>query len=84
MLSTDVRGGGSTKQRSAISHPTTTTTTSSSSSSSSSSDAVKLIYSAPLTLLKLFRSLALVQTAGCIVGCVAMAWQVLQCCVLAC
>jgi hypothetical protein len=70
-LSSETRSGGFTKHRSAVLH-----TSNSSGGGSSSSSETKLIYRSPLTLIKIFRSLALVQTAGCIIGCSAMLWQV--------
>jgi hypothetical protein len=69
-LSSETRSGGSTKHRSAVLHA------SNSSGGGGSSSETKLIYRSPLTLIKIFRSLALVQTAGCIIGCSAMLWQV--------
>ena len=68
-LSTEARDGGSTKHRSAILHASST-------GSGASGEESKLIYRSPLTLIKIFRSLALVQTTGCMVGCSAMLWQV--------
>jgi hypothetical protein len=76
-FSNDSKGGVSTKQRSAIPRTNSSSCgeTNGSSCGGTSSDS-KLIYRSPLTLIKLFRSLALIQTAGCIVGCSTMLWKV--------
>ena len=68
-IASDARTGGSTKHRSAISHAN-------SSGDFRADGDSKLIYRSPLTLIKIFRSLALVQTAGCIIGCCSMFWLV--------
>ena len=69
-LSLDAKAGGSTKHRSAILHATLAK------GGGAIAGEDKLLYRSPFSLIKVFRSLALIQTAGCVAGCSAMIWQV--------
>jgi hypothetical protein len=68
-FASEAKAGGSTKHRAAIVHA-------SPNAGGNSCGESKLIYRSPITLIKIFRSLALVQTAGCILGCCSMLWLV--------
>lgn len=72
-LSLDAKAGGSTKHRSAILHTTRAK------GDGAIAGEGKLLYRSPFSLIKAFRSLALIQTAGCVAGCSAMIWQVSAC-----
>lgn len=68
-FASEARAGGSTKHRAAIMHASPI-------GGGNSCGESKLIYRSPITLIKIFRSLAMVQTAGCILGCCSMLWLV--------